>query len=352
MSKTPTEIDSSFEFSLSEIKNQLQTMGIYDISSTALQTFQKDLQEMIGNDSADLNLSKSSKTSKKSNFANTISQGYKIQDDDAASILSNASSRTRKTIRNGQVSVTKSFVNESFTSLSESLDSTITEYLNCQSARPCSSPLKEKKKLSKSIELSSSTDSTLSLEDPIDRATLYDDKIDDFVKALLDGNDSVLNDTAISELTDAGDGLNLATGLNKKMHRMSSGDKKSNYYNKNLNIEELPPPPSFIRPSTAPVAGRRVGWHDPVKRHAEYKKYWNKQPKCNAARDHKRTTKVKWQVRNELAELVKYNDEKMMRIKDDISNEQYINKFMTPADKKRNDIRWQVRNIMNNSGGY
>jgi len=171
--------------------------------------------------------------------------------------------------------------------------------------------------------------------------------------------------------------LNIAAGLNKQRNRNNSNSKRSasktsNVYpnaysnNQDIDVEQLPPPPSFMRPSTAPPAGKRVNFHDPVKRFAEYNKYWNSQPRCNPKRDHKRTTQIKWQVRNELADLVRENDRRLLRVKEEMGdygghqtrksestqNFQIKDKktYIVPTEKKRNDIRWQIRNILHESG--
>lgn len=48
-SSQATPGSESFDFSLSEIKKQLEEMGMTDLSETALQDFQKDLQNLLKN---------------------------------------------------------------------------------------------------------------------------------------------------------------------------------------------------------------------------------------------------------------------------------------------------------------
>ena len=171
--------------------------------------------------------------------------------------------------------------------------------------------------------------------------SLYDEKIDDFVKALLAGDESVLENSDLSET------LQHAEKLNRP------GFKPQN---RDIDVEKLPPPPSFMRPSTAPAAGRRVGWHDPVRRNQEYQSYWKNQPRCNPKRDHRKVTQFKWQIRNELADLVRNNDERLRKQKDDyyVQNQNsrpgsVAGNYQVPTEKARDDIRWKIRNVLHDS---
>jgi len=449
-----TPINSSYEFSLSEIQTQLEQMGITDISTTALHNFQKDLQKMVHADSdvkpvfasnttdftRTIDQASTSKPAKikeilmqkRPNLNNTgsdseitLSQEYNLDsltisntvsasigsnssrsdynsdNDDVVSItstnqsnVSKSSKIVRKTMRNGVIT-SQIYENSDLSSL----NTTISDYLE-----PELGLLKKKKK--KNVE-----------------GSLYDEKIDDFVKALLAGDDTALDDESYSNFGEKNENIDLSHYPNlKKLNNYSKNCNKSGQKNINfneINIEQLPPPPSFMRPSTAPPAGKRVNWHDPVKRHAEYEKYWKNQPRCNEAKDHKRTTKVKWQVRNELADLVRYNDEKFQKAREESKYAQYYNQqnsqnqnygngdaqilnlpdmknleilnnfynnptthtnnslhpythagtsntglirnnintkstklnkdYIVPTEKKRNDIRWQIRNILHES---
>ena len=199
--------------------------------------------------------------------------------------------------------------------------------------------------------------------------SLYDEKIDDFVKALLAGDESVLENSDLSETLQHAETLN---------------NRKNNNNNRDIDIEKLPPPPSFMRPSTAPAAGGRVGWHDPVRRNQEYQNYWKNQPRCNPKRDHKKVTvkcefcnffaifacfltfyrkttvfiQFKWQIRNELADLQKNNDIRLRKQKDDYYVQNQNSRpgtsngnYQIPTEKKRDDIRWQIRNVLHDSVG-
>ena len=189
-----------------------------------------------------------------------------LSDDDAVSIIStttatsNRRTKTRKTMRKGKV----------LTKILDSSFDTTSDYM-------------PNRTLNDSINSHNSSSNTIKSDhDQLHGTSLYDEKIDKFVKALLNGDETILDDT--SELSD---NHHLLNDLNnrKKSRSGGSGDRR------NIDIEELPPPPSFIRPSTAPTAGRRMNWHDPVKRHSEYQNYWKTQPRCNQARDHKRNGK-------------------------------------------------------------
>lgn len=472
---------NNFEYSLSEIEEQLKSLGITDISKTGLANFQRDLQKLVQDDSQLMTSSRPRTASNQSSGSEiTLTQNFNLDDisdgislsengdsnennlnnllhgnndplnddnDDAISILSTTNmsinsttasqkARKRKTIRNGVTTVTNKFRLDDMDTLDTTLNTTISDYLEPElyghynpgrdaygqkttyKNRQRSHSDQQKKSSSKSkssqsqryksrskttgpstkdshshrVNFKSYDDThsyTESKTEERNRQSLYDEKIDDFVKALLDGDETVLeNESVLSDLSRTNDELNLAAGLNKAKKSTSKSSSNNARHGSGrfsdplyaeIDVEQLPPPPSFMRPSTAPAAGRRVNWHDPVKRFAEYSKYWNNQPKCNDKRDHQRTTKIKWQVRNELADLVRENDQRLLRAKEEMgdyggyqprktdflpvnhdSNHQITtlkhksgkNKtdYVIPTEKKRHDIRWQIRNILHESG--
>lgn len=335
-SNQPTPAGSDFEFSLTEIQSQLNAMGITDVSTSALRHFQTDLQHLVSNDitSKTANQPTSHPTISENSLVtlsqNSVHQAPSDDEDDAVSIISTTHSsfmnlskpntRTRKVIRNGVIS-------------SQLFDTTFDTTSELNASIDTLTPRSE--------------NSQENVEDLLHGTSLYDDKIDKFVKALLEGDDTVLEEYG----SQFSDDFQLAAGLNKNARRRTKSGEGE------IDVEQLPPPPSFIRPSTAPTAGRRVNWHDPVRRYAEYTNYWKNQPRCNLTRDHKRTTRTKWQVRNELADLVRYNDEKFSRAKEDYhqynsqpTTQSHSNQiFKAPTEKTRNDIRWQVRNLLHDS---
>jgi hypothetical protein len=327
-------------------------MGIVDVSQGALKQFQHDLQHLVGtNDTQNTentqNTQNTLNTAESYQTANTgTNNNRNILDDteltlthdfddndDAVSIISTTNemnqsfasgisnrSRKRKTVRQGVVTC-------------KTYDTTL------ETSGDFKTALQEAK------QIMSKSDSDFS---QLHGTSLYDEKIDDFVKALLAGDESVLENSDMSET------LNHAEALN---NRRRSGDAPPN--TRDVDIEKLPPPPSFMRPSTAPAAGRRVGWHDPVRRNQEYQSYWKKQPRCNPKRDHKKVTQFKWQVRNELADLVKNNDVRLRKQKDDYYVQGQASRpstaasgnYQVPTEKKRDDIRWQIRNVLHDSVG-
>lgn len=421
MSPTDSTDDNnnSFEYSLTEIEEQLRQMGFTDFSKSDLTKFQEGIQNLVLNDTT-LNTTNKSSCSRprsaksKSRSANppasisdtasekTLSQTFpeivdegtvsadsnetlslsaaeqnieneikKLiaegtarglgktshnNDDDAVSIISTTNKSTtsqsknlkRKTLRNGIItqSMTEDFDD------TVSLSTTITDYLEPMSyenilhgtstsaskTKPSTTSESKSRTLKSSLSASKKQNTTKSVNSSSNKVnfkskddsysygqSLYDEKIDDFVRALLEGDETVLDDDNLSEISKH-DGLDLANSLNKNSRNrrrsgpVSRSNSKTNQNLQSIDVEQLPPPPSFLRPSTAPAAGKRFHWHDPVKRYANYTRYWNKQPKCNAARDHRRTTQIKWQVRNELAELVRSNDEKFIRAREEMGD--------------------------------
>ena len=381
----PTDPESTnFEYSIDEIEEQLKALGITDISATGLANFQQDLQKLVNEDSQlNENQNDSELTLSQNYNFDEVSETISLSEDDnddAVSIMSttnmsvtsSAAARKRKTLRNGVTHTTTNHVTQAEQDLenlmNSSLNTTLTDYLepeiipgatntgryrsfsdqqttsNSKSKSTSSKSKKSNKSTNKSNSNSKSTGNRVNFQSYDDsytytesksndrnRQSLYDEKIDDFVKALLEGDETVLDNESISDISRANDELNIAAGLNKQRNRNNSNSKRSasktsNVYsnaysnNQDIDVEQLPPPPSFMRPSTAPPAGKRVNFHDPVKRFAEYNKYWNSQPRCNPKRDHKRTTQIKWQVRNELADLVRENDRRLLRVKEEMGD--------------------------------
>jgi len=398
----PVDDSPNFEYSLTEIKKQLEEMGYSDFSQTNLANFQRDLQDLVNHDETRSQASaSSSEITLTQNFnLDEVTEGISLSEDDddnadAVSIMStnlsltssrNPAKTKRKTLRNGVVTDSLSLGLGLGADLDQSLTTTISDYLEPEDLATTSashtrqrskssiaaSKSKSKSKSSTSkhsnrVNFRSYDDSyTESRSDNRNRQSLYDEKIDDFVKALLEGDETVLdNESVLSDLSRTHDDLDLAGSLNppkKSNSKLSQRSQRSNG-NQPLDVEQLPPPPSFIRPATAPAAGKRVNWHDPVKRFAEYSKYWNYQPKCNAKRDHRRTTRIKWQVRNELADLVRENDQKLLQAKEQMGDYGGYQPrrpssrgpkpgatYVVPTEKKRHDIRWQIRNILQESG--
>lgn len=351
---------NSFEFSLQEIQNQLQAMGVSDVSQNALMHFQQDLQNLVrAETTTNTTATPSGRATSEHDRASSVTLTHDLdEDDDAVSIvstslnidqsfmsgISNASSRTRrrKTMRNGVVT-SKPF------DQSVSDDLSLNQYRSAMQFSNISKSIDSDEFATKPVKTIDSSDDFSNLHG----TSVYDEKIDDFVKALLEGDETVLDDTA-----DMSGDLDLASGLNnqrKIRHRSTERPR-----DRDIDVERLPPPPSFMRPSTAPAAGRRVNWHDPVRRHSEYQNYWRTQPKCNVKRDHKRATQIKWQVRNELADLVRTNDEKFIRAKEDYYNQaphsgtspnilRRSAEYTVPTQKKRQDLRWQIRNVLHDS---
>jgi len=348
--------NNTFEFSLQEIQNQLQTMGITDVSQNALRHFQQDLQGLVRAETSNQSRTSASPSARaitdlsEHDRSSEITLTQELNDDDAVSIVStsinqsfmsglsgtSSRSRKRKTVRNGVVTNSQTF------------DDTISDLDHYKSATGFSKSIDSDDILGnrrhKLAPVHDSSDDFGNLHG----TSLYDEKIDDFVKALLEGDETVLDDTH-----DMSGGLELADNLNRKVRHRSQERPAS----RDIDVERLPPPPSFMRPSTAPAAGRRVNWHDPVRRHSEYQSYWKTQPKCNKVRDHKRATQIKWQVRNELADLVRSNDERFVQAKEEYgarssSSRTSVRKsaeYVVPTEKKRQDLRWQIRNVLHDS---
>lgn len=339
--------NTTFEYSLAEIEAQLRDLGIKDISATGLANFQKDLQQLViadstfdsatGKDLTDfdstlegeviiengnsnvLNDSPDRHLSNINRILNEEVPNNETNDDDAISIISTTASQRktkRKTVRKGII--TENEVDR------DDLQSihTVSDYMEPINPSRYRSVSDHQQK-AVTHDITNDTYNTTNTIDNNDLApNLYEEKIDDFVKALLEGDDTVLDNDldSVSNLSMSQSmtaDYKLASNLNK-----ISKARSNNRNNAEIDVEKLPPPPSFMRPSTAPAAGRRVNWHDPVKRHAEYTKYWNRQPRCNPKRDHKKTTAIKWQVRNELADMVRENDERFVRAKEEMGDYQ------------------------------
>ncbi|XP_065883577.1 centriolar and ciliogenesis-associated protein HYLS1-like [Dysidea avara] len=92
---------------------------------------------------------------------------------------------------------------------------------------------------------------------------------------------------------------------------------------------------SFIRPSSIPPHNRYWRKADPVARYHEFKEFWDRQ-KPPGESDH---SALRWQVREQcLQHDPPYYEPHQRTVK--------VNNFVAPTDKKRQSLRWEVRNQM------
>ncbi|XP_071833722.1 centriolar and ciliogenesis-associated protein HYLS1-like [Apostichopus japonicus] len=95
---------------------------------------------------------------------------------------------------------------------------------------------------------------------------------------------------------------------------------------------------SFIRPSTAPVKWKHDRKTDPVTRHQMYAAHW-KSKKAPGERNHKG---LRWNIREQML----YRDDVVLPRQ---NPRVYVpNNYQVPTEKKRQALRWAVRNSLAN----